>query len=235
MQNWTDHNVVELIFQPLEKLKEGKWLYACFISIMFLRHNFSKVTLLKQSPGCPLLVWKGDGFRCLCRTTSSVSRQLGDGRAEARARGLSPGGSWGLGQLPSLLSRAHCLLLLSSFLLGFFSLLCCFLSFVSSYSLLFSLLCGLWVKEGPSFILIFLLRCNWLNGLPCDSLVKNLPAHAGDTGDNPWVRYNPWVRKIPWRRKWQLTPVFVPDKSHGQRSLAGYSPWGHKSHTQFSH
>ena len=31
-----------------------------------------------------------------------------------------------------------------------------------------------------------------------------------------------------WRRKWQPTPVFLPGKSHGQRSLAGYSPWGHK-------
>ena len=36
------------------------------------------------------------------------------------------------------------------------------------------------------------------------------------------------VRKIPWRRKWQPTPVFLPGKSHGQRSLVGYSPWGHK-------
>ena len=38
--------------------------------------------------------------------------------------------------------------------------------------------------------------------------------------------FNPWVRKIPWRRKWQLTPVFLLGKSHGQRSLVGYSPWG---------
>ena len=38
---------------------------------------------------------------------------------------------------------------------------------------------------------------------------------------------NLWVRKIPWRRKWQLTPVFWPGKSHGQRRLVGYSPWGH--------
>ena len=37
-----------------------------------------------------------------------------------------------------------------------------------------------------------------------------------------------WIRKIPWRRKWQPTPVFLPEKFHGQRSLAGYSPWGHK-------
>ena len=36
------------------------------------------------------------------------------------------------------------------------------------------------------------------------------------------------VRKVSWRRKWQPTPVFFPGKSHGQRSLAGYSPWGHK-------
>ena len=32
----------------------------------------------------------------------------------------------------------------------------------------------------------------------------------------------------PRRRKWQPTPVFLPGKSHGQRSLVGYSPWGHK-------
>ena len=31
-----------------------------------------------------------------------------------------------------------------------------------------------------------------------------------------------------WRRKWQSTPVLLPEKSHGQRSLIGYSPWGHK-------
>ena len=35
--------------------------------------------------------------------------------------------------------------------------------------------------------------------------------------------FNPWVRKIPWRRKWQPTPVFLAGKSHGQRSLEGYS------------
>ena len=39
---------------------------------------------------------------------------------------------------------------------------------------------------------------------------------------------NPWVGRIPWKRKWQRTPVFLPRKSHGPRSLAGYSPWGHK-------
>ena len=40
--------------------------------------------------------------------------------------------------------------------------------------------------------------------------------------------FNSWVRKISWRRKWHPTPVAVPGKSHGRRSLVGYSPWGHK-------
>ena len=37
-----------------------------------------------------------------------------------------------------------------------------------------------------------------------------------------------WVRKIPWKRTWQSTSVFLPGESHEQRSLVGYSPWGHK-------
>ena len=41
-------------------------------------------------------------------------------------------------------------------------------------------------------------------------------------------RFSPWVRKIPWSKKWQPTPVFLPGKFHGQRSLAGCSLWGHK-------
>ena len=53
-------------------------------------------------------------------------------------------------------------------------------------------------------------------------------------------RFDSWVRKIPWRRAWQPTPVFLPGEAHGQRSLEGHSPSGHKesdmteetSHTQ---
>ena len=41
-------------------------------------------------------------------------------------------------------------------------------------------------------------------------------------------RFDPWVGKIPWRRAWQPTPVFLSVKSHGQRSLVGYSPKGRK-------
>ena len=40
--------------------------------------------------------------------------------------------------------------------------------------------------------------------------------------------FSPWVGKIPWRRKWQPTAIFLPEESHGQRSLVGYSPWGGK-------
>ena len=40
--------------------------------------------------------------------------------------------------------------------------------------------------------------------------------------------FNSWVEKIPWRKKWQPTPAFLPRKSHEQRSLVGYSPWGCK-------
>ena len=47
-------------------------------------------------------------------------------------------------------------------------------------------------------------------------------------------RFELWVRKILWRRKWLPTPVHSPGKFHGERSLAGYSPWGRKSQTRLS-
>ena len=46
--------------------------------------------------------------------------------------------------------------------------------------------------------------------------------------------FNPWLGKILWRRKWQPTPVFLPGRSQGQKSLVGYSPWGCKDQTQLS-
>ena len=55
-------------------------------------------------------------------------------------------------------------------------------------------------------------------------VVKNLPANAGDMRP----KFNPWVGKITQRRAQQPTPVFLPGESCGQRSLAGYSPWGRK-------
>ena len=56
-------------------------------------------------------------------------------------------------------------------------------------------------------------------------VVKDTPANAGDIRD---VGFDPWVGKLSWRRVQQPTPVFLPGESHGQRSLAGYHPWGHK-------
>ena len=47
--------------------------------------------------------------------------------------------------------------------------------------------------------------------------------------------FHPWVRRIPWRRAWQPTPVLLPGESHGQRSLAGYSPWGLKESDTTEH
>ena len=63
--------------------------------------------------------------------------------------------------------------------------------------------------------------CSAENGFPGTSAVRNPPPNAGDAGSVPG-----W--KDPWRRKWQPTPVFLPGESHGQRSLAGYSPRGLK-------
>ena len=51
---------------------------------------------------------------------------------------------------------------------------------------------------------------------------KASACNAGDLGSIPgWGRF-------PWRRKWQPTPVFLPGKPHGWRSLVGYSPWSRK-------
>ena len=51
---------------------------------------------------------------------------------------------------------------------------------------------------------------------------------GGSDGKHSPVVQDTWVRKIPWRRQWQPTPVILPGKLHGQRNLAGYSPWGCK-------
>ena len=51
------------------------------------------------------------------------------------------------------------------------------------------------------------------------SMVKELPGQCRRHG------FDSWVREIPWRRRWQPTPVLLPEKSHGLRSLVGCSPW----------
>ena len=79
-------------------------------------------------------------------------------------------------------------------------------------------------------------------------MVKNPPANAGDArdvgsipGSRTYIsciscigrrckrcRFDTWVTKIPWSRKGKLAAVLLPGNFHGQRSLAGYSPWGLK-------
>ena len=59
-------------------------------------------------------------------------------------------------------------------------------------------------------------------GFPGGSDGKESACSSGDPG------LIPQFAKIPWRRKWQPTPVFLPRRFHGQRSLAGYSPEGLK-------
>ena len=67
---------------------------------------------------------------------------------------------------------------------------------------------------------------------PDGAMVKNPPAcththtHCKSTCQCRRYRFNTWLRKIPRRRKWQPTPVFLPEKSHGQRSLVGYRQEG---------
>ena len=48
-------------------------------------------------------------------------------------------------------------------------------------------------------------------------------------------RFDPRAGKIPWRRKWQSAPVFLPGKSHGQRSLKVYNPWDHRVRHDWAH
>ena len=67
--------------------------------------------------------------------------------------------------------------------------------------------------------------CGWLTGFPGGAGGKEL---ACQWRSSKRCGFNSWVRKIPWQRAWQPTPVVLPGESHGQRSLVGYSPWGHR-------
>ena len=61
-------------------------------------------------------------------------------------------------------------------------------------------------------------------GFPGDSMVKNPSANAGYRGNPSSI---PGSGRSP-KKEMATTPLFLPDKSHGQRSLIGYSSWGHK-------
>ena len=76
---------------------------------------------------------------------------------------------------------------------------------------------SLFIKARP-YVIIWITRLpQWLTG-------EESACNSGDAGDEGSVS----VRKIPWRSTGQPTPVFLPGRSHGQNSLEGYGPWGHK-------
>ena len=70
------------------------------------------------------------------------------------------------------------------------------------------------------FFFFFKHKQTLLNGFPGSSVVKESTCQCRR------CKLDPWVRKIPWSRKWQLAPVFLLGKFHGQGSLLGYSLMG---------
>ena len=86
---------------------------------------------------------------------------------------------------------------------------------------IYTLLC---INEEVNILMVLLITLNslglprWISGKESACQCRSL-RRCG---------FDPWVRNILWRREWQSTLVFLPEKSHGQRSLVGYSPWGRK-------
>ena len=60
------------------------------------------------------------------------------------------------------------------------------------------------------------------------SVGKESACNAGDGGDTGDAGLIPGSGRSPGEGKWQTTSIFLPGESYGQRSLAGYSPRGHK-------
>ncbi|CAN0253687.1 unnamed protein product [Rangifer tarandus platyrhynchus] len=83
---------------------------------------------------------------------------------------------------------------------------------------------------GQAHYIYFALYFYW--EFPDGTVVKNLPSI---TRRRKRFGFNPWLEKIPWSRKWQPTLVFLPGKSHGQRSFVGYSSWGCKESDTTDH
>ena len=79
----------------------------------------------------------------------------------------------------------------------------------------------LFTKQGKKKGLLVKVNEGFLGGASSKEQICQRRRHKRDG-------FDPWIGKIPWRRAWQPTPVFLPGKPHGQRSLAGYSPQGRK-------
>ena len=88
----------------------------------------------------------------------------------------------------------------------------------------------LWKHKGPQIAKAVLRKKNGAGGinLPDFRLYYKGASLVAQTVKHLSAMQETWVVKIPWRRKWQPTPVFLPGKSHGRRSLVGYCPLGCK-------
>ena len=80
-----------------------------------------------------------------------------------------------------------------------------------------------YINTQHNVLILYIIHC--IFGLPRWLSGEKSTCQWEDTEES----INPWIRKITWRRKWQPTPVIMPGRSHGERSLEGYRPWSHKS------
>ena len=94
--------------------------------------------------------------------------------------------------------------------------------FSSNYSLVTVWSCPSFAYSPDGWIHSPDLKSAYLSGLPWWLRWESICLQCRRPG------FNPWVGKIPWKRKWQPTPVFLPGKFHGWKSLVGYSPWGRR-------
>ena len=93
-----------------------------------------------------------------------------------------------------------------------------FKKYIGDCKFVFQPMCSLWYKGR-------------LELLGSGELVHGLPWWLSSRESTSQCRrhgFDPWVGMIPWRRAWPPTPVSLPGEAHGQRSLVGYSPCGHK-------
>ena len=134
-------------------------------------------------------------------------------------------------------SEQHTMVIKISKLLALFCLI------ITQYQLIWTTMSSFWLFNGddaiyklhsliPVFIhsssLYFVAQYHYQWGFPGGSVLKTIRLQCRRR------EFNSWVGKIPWRREWLCTQVFLPGKSLGQRSLAGYSPLGCKSQIELS-
>ena len=87
------------------------------------------------------------------------------------------------------------------------------------------------LKSSPQYLIkLIYLEISWSRHNQAERKLSGRVSLVGQVENNLTAMWETqaWslgLEKIPWRRKWQRTPVFLPGKSYGRRSLVGYSPW----------